>query len=254
MAQRLDHNESGGMSPSAFLDHYRRIRAARTPMESAVGVYRKAVQTAKNAGMDTFALSMLEKLSKLGEEQAALHIRNLFRMADWTGMNVGQKQMELFTSTEEQAPDEQATGLFAEQLAEENGYKAGRARDRADTNPHEAGSAQHAAWGRGWHKGQAEEVMTTFGRDRAPRTATRRGRNPAAQTREALPAESDAAVDGTEASDAAGDETNNVVPIGASRGRRRVTKPLTAKQRKEAAAAAERLTGTPTVESGKPVF
>lgn len=249
MAQRLDQNETGGLGPDGFLDHYRRIRAARTPMETAVGTYRKAIQTAKNAGVDTFALSMLEKLSKLGEEQAALHIRNLFRMADWTGMSVGQKQMELFSPSEEAAPTEEATGLFAEQLAEENGHRAGRARDSADTNPHEAGSAAHAAWARGWHRGQGEEVMQTFGRaPKPPKTTTRRGRNPDAETRE-VPA---AAGGGSQqaANDDGGDiDTSRVRPK--RRGQRPA--PATPKQRRAAMKAANGLTGAP-VTTGTPVF
>lgn len=247
MAKRLDHNETGGLSPDAFLEHYRRIRQARAPMESAVGHYRKAIQRAKDAGVDTVALAIMEKLVKVGEEQAQLHIRNLFRYSNYTGTEIGQKQPDLFGDAD-QAPTEEAVTLFSEQLAEEQGYKAGRARDRADTNPHEPASAAHAAWARGWHRGQGEEVMTTFSRKDAPRTTTRRARNAAAETREAA-GDSGAAQDASTATtgDAAEAEidTSNVVPMGARRGRGRAAKPLTAKQRKEAAKAVDDLTGAP---------
>ena len=247
MAKRLDHNETGGLSPDAFLDHYRRIRQARTPMESAVGVYRKALQRAKDAGVDTMALALMEKLSKVGEEQAQLHMRNLFRYAGYTGVDFGQRQPDLFGDAD-QAPTEEAVTLFSEHLAEEHGYKAGRARDRADTNPHEPASAAHAAWARGWHRGQGEEVLTTFGRKDAPRTSTRRARNPAAETRDA--AEDASAAQGastvtTEDAAKADLDTSNDVPMGTRRGRGRPAKPLTAKQRKAAAKAADDLTGAP---------
>jgi len=247
MAKRLDHNETGGLSPDAFLDHYRRIRQARAPMETAVGHYRKAIQRAKDAGVDTVALAMMEKLVKVGEEQAQLHIRNLFRYSNYTGTEIGQKQPDLFGDAD-QAPTEEAATLFSEQLAEEQGYKAGRARDRADTNPHEPASAAHAAWARGWNRGQAEEVMTTFGRKDAPRTTTRRGRNPAAETREAASgggAEPEATTETTGDAAEAEMDTSNVVPMGTRRGRGRAAKPLTAKQRKEAAKAMDDLNGAP---------
>ena len=256
MAKRLDHNETGGLSPDAFLEHYRRIRQARAPMETAVGHYRKAIQRAKDAGVDTVALSMMEKMSKVGEEQAQLHIRNLFRYSSYTGIDVGQKQPDLFGDAD-QEPTEEAVTLFSEQLAEEQGYKAGRARDRADTNPHEPASAAHAAWARGWTRGQGEEVMTTFSRKDAARTTTRRARNPAAETRESASegsAEQDATTETTGEAAEAEMDTSNVVPMGTRRGRSRAAKPLTAKQRREAAAAAERLTGPPAVEGSAPVF
>ncbi len=263
MAKRLDHNETGGLSPDAFLDHYRRIRAARTPMETAVGVYRKAIQRAKDAGVDTLALSLMEKLSKVGEEQAALHMRNLFRYAGYTGVDLGQKQGDLFGAEGEQAPTEEASTLFSEQLADENGYKAGRARDDASTNPHEPGSAAHAAWARGWQRGQGEEVMATFGRKDAPKQPTRRGRNPAAETREqpaAQEGEADAAGGADEAA-RAGDgadepdmDTSKVVPIGtAARGRGRSRGAMSAKERRAAAKAMDGLTGKPVADSA-PVF
>jgi len=263
MAKRLDHNETGGLSPDAFLQHYRRIRQARTPMESAVGVYRKEIQRAKDAGVDTLALSLMEKLSKVGEEQAALHLRNLFRYAGYTGVDLGQKQGDLFGAEGEQAPTEEATTLFSEQLADENGYKAGRARDDATTNPHEAGSAAHAAWARGWQRGQGEEVMATFGRKEAPKQSTRRARNAAAETRTASQAAEGKAGGGESEADAENldkdppMDTSKVVPIGkAARGRGaggKAAAALTPRQRKAAAASMEKLTGAPVTDAA-PVF
>jgi hypothetical protein len=254
MAQRLDHNESGGITPDGFLEHYRRIRQARMPMETAVGHYRKALQRAKDAGVDTFALAIMEKLSKLGDDQAQLHMRNLFRYSGYTGVDLGQKQGDLFGAEGEQAPSEEANTLFSEQLAEENGYKAGRAREDASTNPHEAGSAACAAWARGWHRGQGEEVMATF---KPPKQPTRRSRNPAAETREQPPKTAGEQPQGQADRGEPEMDTSKVVPIG--RGARvrapggRAAASLTPRQRKAAADSMDKLTGDPVADS-KPAF
>lgn len=247
MAQRMDANETGGLDPNRFLKLYRELRQARTPMETAVSAYRMARKRMKDAGVDEVALAMLERLAKLDEAQASLHLRNLSRYADWTGANIGLKQGELFGASDEDTPSQEEAGLFNEQLAEENGHKAGRARDSADTNPHEAGSAAHAAWARGWHRGQGEEVMQTFGRaPKPPKQPTRRARNPEAKT-SAEPA-------GTAGAGEEEMDTSKVVPIG--RGKRRGntrSEPLTPKQRRAAMKAADSLTGAP-VTTGTPVF
>jgi len=243
MAKRLDHNESGGLEPDAFLRLYRELRQARTPMETAIANYRVALKRMKDGGVDTFALSVLEKLVKVEEEQASLHIRNLFRYAEWTNANVGLQQPDLFGGTDDQEPSEEASALFCEQAAEDNGYRAGRARENADINPHEAGSGQHAAWARGWHRGQGEEVMQQF----APKQETRRDRNPAAETRDA-----------PGAADDQDDGDSTVVHIGrAARGRPRAAGgAATPRSRRTALAAADQMTGEPMVQitEGSPVF
>lgn len=179
MAPRLDR-DTGGLSSSQFLRHYRDLRAARTPMEQAVAVYRNVLKRLKGDGVDTWAVGVLEKLVKVEEEQAGLHIRNLFRYAGWTGANIGVTQGDLFTGGEAEQPDEESTLLFREQLAEEHGAKAGVAGEKFDTNPHGAGDALHAAWARGWHRGQADAVTRSFGKaPKPPKQPTRRGRRSA---------------------------------------------------------------------------
>ncbi len=250
MAQRLDHNETGGLSPDHFLRVYRELRQARMPMQKAVATYRNALKRVKDAGVDTFALSILEKLVKVEEEQASLHIRNLFKYADWTHANVGLKQPDLFGSGDH-TPTEEAVTLFDEQLAEENGSKAGSAGDKIETNPHQAGSAMHAAWARGWHHGQGLAVHRAFGKP--PKQPTRRARNPAAETREQPPAAEGDAGAGEQSDSSGQDEqidTSNVVPIRARRGRppAAAKKPAaSAKARKAADAAAAKLTGDAVV-------
>lgn len=244
MAQRLDANETGGLSPDTFLRLYRELRQARGPMETAVSHYRSAIKRMKDGGVDTFALSVLEKLVKVEEEQAGLHIRNLFRYADWTGANVGLKQPDLFGGADGQAPSPEVTAQYAEQLAEEHGWRTGRAREKADVNPHTPGTAGHAAWARGWHRGQGEEVMAQFGGKAAqpPKEPTRRERNPAAQTREQPPAPDN---DGGQV------DTGNVVQMptrGRGLNRRAKAKaPPSPKAARAARKAADKLSGAPVV-------
>ena len=141
MASRLDR-DTGGLSSSQFLRHYRDLRAARTPMEQAVSAYRNVLKRIKGDGVDTFALSVLEKLVKVEEEQAGIHVRNIVQYAAWTGANIGVHQGDLFTSGEADQPDEESTLLFREQVAEERGAKAGVAGEKFDGNPHGGGEGK----------------------------------------------------------------------------------------------------------------
>jgi len=264
MAKRLDHNEIGGLDPSTFLRLYRELRQARTPMETAVSNYRTALKRLKDGGVDTFALNVLEKLVKVEEDQAGLHMRNLFRYAEWTNANVGLKQHDLFGGTDDQMPTAEATGMYAEQLAEENGFRSGKARERGDVNPHAPASAVHAAWSRGWNRGQAEEVMSTLSA-KPPKQPTRRARNPASETR--TKADDDEGDDGRHGDDdaasslsgAAADlnesiDTSNVVPMGVPKRARMGTRPTaTLKERKATMKAADNLHKDDVV-SGQPAF
>jgi len=264
MAQRLDQNEIGGLDPSTFLRLYRELRQARTPMETAVSNYRTALKRMKDGGVDTFALNVLEKLVKVEEDQAGLHMRNLFRYAEWTNANVGLKQPDLFGGTDDQMPTAEATGMFAEQLAEENGFRSGKARERGDINPHELATFVHAAWSRGWNRGQAEEVMSTLSA-KPPKQQTRRARNPASETRTKADETrtTDDAQQGDDAAsslpDATADvnesiDTSNVVPMGkAKRGRLGTRPTMTPKERKAALKAADDLHEDDVV-SGRPAF
>ena len=290
MAPKLD-SATGGLSGDQFLKHYRDLKQTRRAMETAVADYRGSLKRMKSDGVDTFALGLLEKLVKVEEEQATLHLRNLVTYADWTKANIGVRQGDMFVGADMPQPTEAATEAFVESVSEDNGYRAGRARDRADTNPHAPASAAHAAWARGWKRGQAEEVTTQFGGapKKAPKPAavpTRRGRNPAAvKARDAAPAvdaamakldeaegdpaapEAPAAADTAAERDAEFDAAapkaagDNVFPIDARRPRAGTAKPVDPKVRakadKAALKAANKLTGTAKVagiDASKPAF
>lgn len=280
MAPRLD-NATGNLTGDQFLKLYREMRASKRAVDTAVGEHRNVLKRMKSDGIDNFALGLLEKLVKVEEEQASLHLRNLVTYATWTGANVGLKQGDLFVGADMPQPTAEATEAFVESVAEDNGYATGRARDNASNNPHAPGSAAHVAWMRGWNRGQAEEVTATFGRPAKaptpPKQPTRRGRNPAASTRsgdvlgetlaklddpdpvdpaaeaaidEAARMREEAAADHGEDAAEPDKADGNVFPLHARRptAKAKVATPKArAKSDKAAKAAADRLAGTPVI-------
>lgn len=184
MAPRLDAPTPVGMSPDTFLGLYSDLKAARRPMEAAVAVYRNVLGRMKKEGIDSFALSVLEKLVKAEEEQATLHVRNIVRYAGWTQSRIGLDQGDLFSASDDQNPSPDAMGMFAEAQAVDAGFLVGAAGERGDTSPHQAGTPLHAAWSAGWNLGQKKMVLASFGKkpkiSEEPKSVTRRARGTAA--------------------------------------------------------------------------
>lgn len=267
MAPRLDKEaNTDGIDPNTFLRLYREIRAARTPMESAVGVYRNARKKAKAAGIDDFALGIMERLSKMEADAAGVALRNLFRYAGWTNTDLGVSQGDLFDAAPEQQPTTEAQAAYRERIVEEAGIAAGRNGEKIDSNPHPGGTPHHVAWVRGWHRGQEDAVHAAFGKPKATGPA-RRARNPAAETRDVLsatveklnegpPVDNDEAVTnalGNPIAPLAVESADNAYPLVASpkKPKSKPTAPPANKASAKAAKAAEKLAGKPKVDAVK---
>lgn len=177
MAKKLEAEGLAGLGPDHFLRLFGELKAARRPMETAVAAYRSVLARMKADGVDTFALSVLEKLIKVEGEQAVVHLRNVFRYAGWSQFALpGLRQGDLFGKLEQ--PSDEAVERYSEGEAEDHGFRSGAAGQKFDANPHEAGTAAHAAWARGWNRGQEKAVLAAFGGKpgRPPKTETQRKR------------------------------------------------------------------------------
>lgn len=182
MAPRLDKDPTtdGGLNPDTFLDIYRQIRASKRQVDKTTGEHRALHKKLGDAGCNLVAFSIYKRLEKMEEDEAKIVVSQVMRMAGWTGFDLGIKQGTLFDLEGFHPPTETATEQWAEAQAEERGYRTGLAGERGDPahNPFEAGSAQHAAFSRGWNRGQADKIAGAFGkRGRPPKEPTERKRN-----------------------------------------------------------------------------
>lgn len=157
-----DDAETPQLSATKFLNLYREMRAALLPMQSAVADYRLVRKRMKAEGVNMTALGILDTLSKLDEPAAVLVLRDLGMMARATDAPYV-SQGDLFAAASDAPPAEDAAKAdYAEGEALLNGDKAGFAGDKPDTNPWPPGHRNHAAWAKGWRRGQDRAVMTNL--------------------------------------------------------------------------------------------
>jgi hypothetical protein len=148
LAEARSHN----VPPDVFLKHYREIRDCKDAQADAAAAVARAKKAAKNVGIDLDALKWLEKLAGLDTDEAELQLKHLQLYAKWIELPIGM-QLDMWGKPEPATVDAQAAEEQREWAAGGDGYKAGEAGHERDTNPHEAGSAEHVAWDKGWARG-----------------------------------------------------------------------------------------------------
>jgi hypothetical protein len=152
------------------------IEEASDVLKSLVGERRNMVKAAKKQGMPKDALLRVIRDRKRETDEVVAEERQYVRLMALFNMPI--EQMELFPS---ESPPQRAMGDAAREQArfdaEDQGYRAGINGHLIDTNPHHQteDSEEWAAFGSGWHRGQAH-----LARGLAPR---KRGR-PAASAEE----------------------------------------------------------------------
>ena len=149
LAEASSHN----VPPAVFLKHYREIRDLKDVAADASAAVARAKKAAKNAGIDIDALKMLEKLASLDADEAELQIKHLQTYAAWIELPIG-AQLDMWGKPEAATVDDKTAEEQREWAAAGEGYKAGEKGDERDANPHhEPGSAEYAAWDKGWGRG-----------------------------------------------------------------------------------------------------
>jgi hypothetical protein len=149
LAEARSHN----VPPEVFLKHYREIRDLKDAQADAAAAVARAKKAAKNDGVDLDALKWLEKLAGLDTDEAELQIKHLQIYAKWIELPIGM-QLDMWGKPEPATVDAQAAEEQREWAAGGDGYKAGEKGDQQrEDNPHEAGSAEHVAWDKGWTRG-----------------------------------------------------------------------------------------------------
>jgi hypothetical protein len=149
LAEARSHN----VPPEVFLRHYREIRDCKSAHADTGMAVARAKKAAKGAGIDLDALKLLERLADLDTDEAEMQLRHLRTYAVWINLPIG-SQLALFGGQAAPvAADAKAAAEHQEWAAGDAGAAAGRKGDERDTNPHDAGSAERAAWSRAWAGG-----------------------------------------------------------------------------------------------------
>src|SRR3954451_12085083 len=153
MAANLAEARSHNVQPAVFLDHYRLIRDAKDAHADTGMALVRAKKAAKAAGVDLDALKLLESLSKLDADEAAVQLRHVQRYARWAELPIG-TQLNLLDGEETpEGPSQEDQQKQRDWAAGEAGLLAGKSgRIRLDNN-HPAGSSEYVAWDKAWLRG-----------------------------------------------------------------------------------------------------
>lgn len=154
MAEKAAAPPRDNLTPETYLEFYRQVREAKRKLTEAQSAHRHALKRAKAAGIDLAAMAEAIDITKRDSDEVAQHMRTVARYAAWMGQPIG-TQGALFDATDGNMPSQKAAAEQHEWAADEAGYDAGRAGRNRDDHPYEVGTPLHAAWDRGWMKGQA---------------------------------------------------------------------------------------------------
>ena len=126
------------------------------------------------------ALSLLESLSKLEPEEAALRLKQLGFYAQAAGLEWG-SQMDLFGHYDDAKPSEKSAHQQKLFDAEEDGRFAGAGGESDTLNPHQAGTELYVAWDTGYRNGKQffdRRKEADGGETRKPRGRKAKSGNP----------------------------------------------------------------------------
>jgi hypothetical protein len=156
MAKKLSDEDAPTNTPGAddtvklFLEAER----LKGKVDEANGKLRAHLKLMEERGVNLKAVALLRKLRRLDSDEATLLMRDVARMGRWLQVPLF-SQAELFAADDAGAPSEATQQAVSEHEAEREGFEAGKAGRAANDTRFEAGTAEHAAFGRGWVRGQA---------------------------------------------------------------------------------------------------
>lgn len=217
---------SAGPSNEDTARTMREVAALRIRLDEANGEYRARLKKAKGEGENTKQLIAALQDRKKDPDAVHLDLRNYARYRAL--LNMPLVQTEIFaidTSMSAEASEEQRVWDV-----ESAGFEAGKGGASRDDNRHPAGSGEHAAWAKGWIRGQGY-IAKQMGKN-AKKASSRRERETP------LPL--------GDSPDAGGGAPTEAEVRAAKRGRG-AKKPPTAKERRDAIKAADAMVGPSTV-------
>jgi hypothetical protein len=132
------------------MKHYRTVIDAREALDTANGIYRAALKSAKSDGINQTEMLAAIKCKKMQPEDVENALRARLRYMEWLGMPIG-TQLGLFPSP----PDPEAEEELSEIDADEAGYTAGRTGGSTDDTNAVPGTPAYAAFVKGYRRGQA---------------------------------------------------------------------------------------------------
>jgi hypothetical protein len=161
-------------SDATFLKHLRIVAAEKTTLDEQNAIYRSKLKAAKSDGVDTAELIATLAARKKEPADVIASMKKRVRYLELVGIPVG-TQLGLFQkpTLSEEVSDEQA-----EWDADTHGYKCGKEGADTSNNKFLPGTRNHAAWTKGYLRGQAA-IAAQLGRN-AKMASTRRARKPTA--------------------------------------------------------------------------
>jgi ribosome modulation factor len=154
--------------------HIQSVSAAKEALDEANSEYRAKLKAAKADGVNQKQLVAALLSRKRDVEAVRLDLRDYVRYLGLCAMRM--TQQDLFGDKDQNdAPGEDHLAWQADQ----EGFTAGKAGRARDDQPYEAGSAQHAAWVKGWLRGQKTIAKTLAPGTKIASTRRKRGRSDA---------------------------------------------------------------------------
>ncbi len=151
--------EQHGPSDATFFKHFRLVSEAKTQLEEMQGIYRSRLKAAKTDGIMQGELIGAMAARRKQPDEVVLRLKTRIRYLTLLEAIPRGTQLGMFSGPNVAPAEAEA---HSEWQAAEQGYTAGRTGKSTNDNPHKAGSAQHAAWGRGFLKGQ-ESIANQMG-------------------------------------------------------------------------------------------
>lgn len=153
----IGHNSGGGVTRATVLSADAELLRLQGEVNTATANLRNAKRRWKKEGVDVAVIATLQKERNQDEEArlAAEAIRR--RYASWMRVSIEPKPEQLAIPEEDSKVSSEVDERHMEALADNAGFRAGRlGTNLQSSNIYAPGSASHAAFARGWHRGQAE--------------------------------------------------------------------------------------------------
>jgi len=151
LAEAATHN----VPPEVFLRHYREIRDCAGAHADTGMALARAKKSAKASGIDLDAVKLLQKLTDLDTDEAAMQLRHLGIYLRWLEAPIG-TQFNFFGDSDTPQPKAEARQQQKDWQAGQTGLEAGRHGEQRDQNPNKPGTSAHVAWDKAWLRGNRQ--------------------------------------------------------------------------------------------------
>jgi hypothetical protein len=162
--------EASGATNEECLEYIRSDIALKRQSDEDGAIRREARKRAKAAGVPTVEAALVARLAKLEKPEAVQFLRNVIRLAHLRQI-IAPTQLDLLGNVDLHVANS-AREEFDVAMAQERGYRDGRAGVSTDDNPFPIGSGMSAEWVK-WLKRGAAAKARELGPDAKQATASK---------------------------------------------------------------------------------